>query len=374
MFNQLSILIRKEFRQIFRNKSILVIIFIAPLLQLLILPMAANYEVKNINLAVVDHDHSTVSRDLINDITSSGYFQLTYFGENYRAAFEKIEKENADLILEIPPNFEKNLIRENQQQVFVGINAINGTKAGLSGAYLTQIFQLFNKNIQLKFQPQIAEAAKNSGLEIRSLMWFNKNYNYRLSLVPGILVFLVTLVGGMLSALNIVEEKEIGTIEQINVSPVKKSNFILGKMIPFWILSMVVFILGMFISHFFYKVDMYGNLPTLLLFVTIYQIGILGYGLLISTYSETQQQAMFINFFFVMIFILMSGLFTPIESMPIWSQYIAKMNPMTYMIEIIRLIMLKGSTIQNLLPQLLALIVFAVVFNVWAILNYRKTS
>ncbi len=336
--------------------------------------MAANYEVKNINLAVVDHDHSTVSRDLINDITSSGYFQLTYFGENYRAAFEKIEKENADLILEIPPNFEKNLIRENQQQVFVGINAINGTKAGLSGAYLTQIFQLFNKNIQLKFQPQIAEAAKNSGLEIRSLMWFNKNYNYRLSLVPGILVFLVTLVGGMLSALNIVEEKEIGTIEQINVSPVKKSNFILGKMIPFWILSMVVFILGMFISHFFYKVDMYGNLPTLLLFVTIYQIGILGYGLLISTYSETQQQAMFINFFFVMIFILMSGLFTPIESMPIWSQYIAKMNPMTYMIEIIRLIMLKGSTIQNLLPQLLALIVFAVVFNVWAILNYRKTS
>ena len=150
MFRQLSILIRKEFRQIFRNKSILAIIFVAPLLQLLILPMAANYEVKNIKLAVVDHDHSTVSRDLINDITSSGYFQLAYFGENYRAAFEEMEKENADLILEIPPNFEKNLIRENEQQVFIGINAINGTKAGLSGAYLTQILQLFNKTIILR--------------------------------------------------------------------------------------------------------------------------------------------------------------------------------------------------------------------------------
>ena len=347
---------------------------VAPLMQLLILPLAANYEVKNINLAVVDHDHSSISRDLVQDITSSGYFRLTYFGENYDEAFHHLEKENSDLILEIPANFEKNLVRENTQKISIGINAINGTKAGLSGAYLGNIIQDFNKKLQPKFNPQVAETRKNSGLEIRTSQWFNREYNYRLSLVPGILVFLVTLVAGMLSALNIVSEKEIGTIEQINVSPIKKSNFILGKMIPFWILAFVVFTFGLVISRFVYGVHMQGNLLLLYFFLSVYLLAVLGYGLLISTFAETQQQAMFINFFFVMIFILMSGLFTPIESMPNWAQKITLLNPLAYMIDAVRLIMLKNSSIKDLLPQLSALILMAIVFNAAAIWNYRKTS
>ena len=374
MMRQLSILIRKEFRQIFRNRSILAIIFIAPMMQLLILPLAANYEVKNINLAVVDHDHSTVSQSLLKDITSSGYFRLSYYGENYNDAYEDLEKEDSDLILEIPPNFEKNLVRENSQKLFLGINAINGTKAGLSGQYLTQIIQKFSKKIQLKFAPEIAAAMQNSGLEIRTSLWFNKNYNYRLSLVPGILVFLVTLVAGMLSSLNVVAEKEIGTIEQINVSPVKKHNFILGKMIPFWILGVVAFTMGLLISTFVYGIAINGSLLLLYFFLAIYLLAILGYGLLISTVSETQQQAMFINFFFVMIFILMSGLFTPIESMPDWAQYLTYFNPLRYMIIAVRLIMLKDSSFADLLPQLYPLILMAIILNALAIWNYRKTS
>ncbi len=371
---QLLILIKKEFRQIFRNRSILAIIFIAPMMQLIILPLAANYEVKNINLAVVDHDHSTLSRNLLKDITSSGYFRLVSYGENYQNAFKEVEKDNADLLLEIPANFEKNLIRENSEKIFLGINAINGTKAGLSGTYITQIIQKFNQTILLQYNPEIAETAKNSGLEIRTSLWFNKNYNYRLSLVPGILVFLVTLIAGMLSALNIVAEKEIGTIEQINVSPVKKYNFILGKMIPFWILANLVFTIGLIISRFFYGIEIQGNLVLLYFFLAIYLCVILGYGLLISTISETQQQAMFVNFFFVMIFILMSGLFTPIESMPNWAQKLTYLNPLRYMIEVNRLIILKNSGFKDLLPEFYALFTMALVFNGLAIWNYRKTS
>jgi ABC-type multidrug transport system, permease component len=230
----------------------------------------------------------------------------------------------------------------------------------------------FNQKINIQYHPQIAEKIKNSGLEVRSSLWFNQTYNYRLSLVPGILVFLITLVAGMLSALNIVAEKEIGTIEQINVSPIKKSNFILGKTIPFWILGNVVFTIGLLISRFIYGIEIHGNLLLLYFFVAIYLMVVLGYGLLISTFSETQQQAMFINFFFVMIFILMSGLFTPIESMPNWAQKITYFNPLRYMIEIVRLIILKDSKLTDLFPQISALIAMAVVFNSLAIWNYRK--
>jgi ABC-2 type transport system permease protein len=343
-------------------------------LQLIILPLAANYEVKNINLAVVDHDHSTNSRDLINDITSSKYFRIVHYGESYKTAFGELEKENADLILEIPNNFEKKLLRENTDKIFIGINAINGTKAGLSGAYLTQILQKYNQKLNIKYNPKIAETAKNTGLEIHSSLWFNKHYNYRLSLVPGILVFLVTLVAGMLSALNIVAEKEIGTIEQINVSPIKKYNFILGKMIPFWILAIVVFSVGLLISRFVYKVEIQGNILILYFFLAVYLLAVLGYGLLISTFSNTQQQAMFINFFFLMIFILMSGLFTPIESMPNWAQKITYFNPLRYMIIAVRLIILKNSTLAYLLPQLFPLFTMAIILNVLAIWNYKKTA
>ncbi|MEN2435182.1 ABC transporter permease [Weeksellaceae bacterium A-14] len=371
---QLLILIRKEFRQIFRNKSILAIIFVAPMMQLIILPLAANYEIKNISLAVVDHDHSSLSRDLLKDITSSGYFRLLSYGEDYRAAFEEIEKDNADLLIEIPNGFEKKLIRENHEKIFIGINAINGTKAGLAGTYLSGILQKFNRKILLKYQPQIAEATKDSGMEIRTSLWFNQHYNYRLSLVPGILVFLVTLIGGMLTSLNIVSEKEIGTIEQINVSPIRKSNFILGKMIPFWILANLVFTLGLLVSHFVYGIEIQGSLSLLYGILAVYLVAILGYGLLISTFAETQQQAMFINFFFVMIFILMSGLFTPIESMPNWAQKLTWLNPLRYMIEVNRLVILKNSSFNDLLTEFYALLAMAVLFNTFAVWNYKKTS
>lgn len=374
MFRTLSILIRKEFLQIFRNKAILAVIFVMPVVQLVVLPLAASYEIKDVKIAVIDHDKSTYSRELIRKVTASGYFKIVNYGESYPTAFQEVEKDKADLIIEIPNNFEKNIVRENQEKVLLVINAINGTKAGLSASYLAQILQDYNQQIQVKLSPQTETLKKTSGLEILPKFWFNESYNYRLSLVPGILAFLITLVAGYLSALNIVQEKEIGTIEQINVSPIKKRDFILGKLIPFWILAMIAFTIGLIVTRFVYGIQIQGSLILLYFFVAVYLITLLGMGLLVSVYSETQQQAMFVVFFFMMIFVLMSGLFTPIESMNEWAKYIAYANPVTYGVDGIRLIILKNSGFSDLKMHFTVLSVFGFVLILWAVLKYRKTS
>ena len=198
--------------------------------------------------------------------------------------------------------------------------------------------------------------------------------NYRIFMVPGILAVLVTMIGAYLSALNIVKEKEVGTIEQINVTPIKKHHFILGKLIPFWILGLVVFSLGLVVSWLVYGIIPLGSIILLYGFVALYLLAVLGLGLLISTYCDTQQQAMFIAFFFLMIFILMGGLFTPIDSMPGWARVITKFNPVAYLIEVMRMIILKGSGIKDVQYHLYTILLFAVVLNTWAVWNYKKTT
>jgi ABC-2 type transport system permease protein len=369
--HMLRILLRKEFRQIFRNKAILRIAIFVPIVQFLILPQAASYEFKNINLVVVDHDHSSYSRLMISKIIGSGYFKLIENADSYQEAYSFVETDKADVVLEIPPHFERNLIRENGQKVFLAVNAINGTKAGLGGSYLGRIIADFNKDILLEIAPA---TQGSSAMEIASTSWFNPKNNYKLFLIPGILAILVTMIGGFLTALNIVKEKEVGTIEQINVSPIRKRDFILGKLIPFWILANVVFTNGLVLGYFIYDIVPTGSILLLYFFVAVYLFAILGFGLLISTFCDTQQQAMFIMFFFMMIFMLMSGLFTPIESMPNWAQWIAACNPVTYLIQVVRMVMLKGSSLSDVLPQLGVISAMAVVLNTWAVLNYRKTS
>lgn len=366
-------LLQKEFRQIFRNKIILAMIVVMPAIQLMILPLAADYEIKNINIAIVDHDRSPYSQELVSTITSSGYFKLTGYHDSFQQAFDLIENDHADLILEIPQGFEKNLIREGEQKMFIAVNAINGVKANLGGSYLTSIIKNYNKKIRLDLNPE-TRFGQAPAIEVTSSNWFNSLLNYRVFMVPGILAFLVTLVGGFLTCLNIVKEKEVGTIEQINVTPIKKHHFILGKLIPFWILGNVVFTIGLLISWLIYGIVPVGSLLVLYGFVGIYLLSVLGFGLLVSTYSDTQQQAMFIMFFFMMVFILLGGLFTSIDSMPEWAQTISKLNPVTYLISVMRMVVLKGSGITDILGHLGITLVFAIVLNVWAVLNYKKTS
>jgi ABC-2 type transport system permease protein len=366
-------LLQKEFRQIFRNKSILSMVMVMPIMQLIILPLAANYEVKNINIAVIDNDHSSYSQKLISKVSSSGYFKLSAYLFSFKEALTLVEEDKADLILEIPQGFERNLIRENEQKLFIAVNAINGTKANLGGVYLGNIIRDFNNDIKMDLV-QMGKFNQLPAIEIRSTNWFNPSLNYKLFMVPGILATLVTMIGGFLSALNIVKEKEVGTIEQINVTPIKKHHFILGKLIPFWILGNVVFTIGLVVSWLFYGIIPAGSLFLMYGFIWVYLLAVLGFGLLVSTICDTQQQAMFIMFFFMMVFILMGGLFTPIDSMPEWAKVVTKFNPVSYLIRVMRMVILKGSDFMDVLQQLGVIALFALVLNSVAVWNYRKTN
>jgi len=370
----LLFLLQKEFRQIFRNPTILRMMIVVPIMQLLILPMASDYEIKNINVAIVDHDHSSYSQQLVSKIIESGYFRLSDFGESFPQAYEGFEKDKSDLILEIPKDFEKDMTVDKKASLFLAANSINGTKANIGSSYLGRIINDYNMDIRLKWMTP-TKFNPVQVVEVSTLNWFNPFQNYKFFMVPGILVILVTMVGAYMCALNIVKEKEVGTIEQINVTPIKKHLFILGKLIPFWVLGMIIFSIGLLIiARFVYGIVPVGSLLLLYGFLAIYLVAVLGIGLLISTYSTTQQQAMSLAFFCMMIFMLMGGLFTSIDSMPEWAKWISRFNPVTYFIEVVRMVILKCSTFSDIKSHFLIVGLFALVFNGWAVLNYRKTS
>ena len=369
----LKFLLQKEFIQIFRDPSILRIIFIMPVIQLIILPFAANFEVKNINLSVIDNDHSTLSRRLVDKMTASGYFQLTDYSPSFNQAVKTFENDQADLILEIPHSFETHLVKDNSAQVLMTINSVNGVKAGLGGSYASSIIRDFNSDIRLQWlkmpslKPQMA-------IDIVPRFWYNPDMSYKLYMVPGILVILVTMVGAFLASLNIVREKEIGTIEQLNVTPISKFHFLLGKLIPFWVIGMVVLAIGLGIARLVFGIIPVGSLGLIFGYAGVYLLAFLGFGLLISTLVDTQQQAMFLAFFFMIIFILLGGLYTNIDSMPYWAKVATKFNPAAYYIEVMRMIVLKGSGFQDIKSQFWAMCGFALFFNGLAIWNYRKRN
>ncbi|HZE84407.1 MAG TPA: ABC transporter permease [Puia sp.] len=379
----LKFLLRKEFRQIFRNKSLLPILFILPMIQLLIMPMAANFDVRYINIAIADKDRSTTSQQLITKIGSSGYFHIVDYSASYEQALRSVEREKADIILEIPVGFGRNLVKEGSQKVFLAADAINGIKGGLGSSYLTSVLADFNNEWRIRWvQPQKLNTPADASpaqpamasIAVEPVNWFNPLMDYQFFMVPGILVILVTMVGGFIAALNIVKEKEIGTIEQINVTPIKKWQFIAGKLIPFWIIGMFDFTIGLVIARLVYGIIPVGNIGILYLFLSVYLVALLGFGLLISTYSDNQVQAMFVAFFFIMIFILMSGLFTSVDNMPTWARVISRLTPVTYFIDVMRMIVLKGSRFHDIQDQFFIELAFAVVLNGWAIINYRKTA
>jgi ABC-2 type transport system permease protein len=371
----LGFILQKEFRQIFRDKMILAMMFLMPTMQLIILPFAANFEVKNINIAYVDNDHSSYSQKLINKIGSSGYFRIVESALSYKEGLKMIEEGKADLVLEVPPHFERDLVREGSQQLNISVDAINGTKSALGGAYLSSVIADFNGNLDIIIKsPKSVVPVSKASINISSSNWYNPRAEYKYYMVPGILVLLLTMIGGFITALNIVKEKEIGTIEQINVTPIKKWQFILGKLIPFWIVGMIVFTVGLIVMYLVYGIFPQGSLATLYLFAAVYLVALLGMGLLISTFADTQLQAMFIAYFFMMIFMLMSGFFTSTDSMPGWARTISNLTPVTHFITVVRLIVLKGSGLSEVKHELFYLIAFAIALNGFAIWNYRKTS
>ncbi|MDO5654965.1 MAG: ABC transporter permease [Flavobacteriaceae bacterium] len=367
----LKYILQKEFRQIFRDKTILIMMLMLPLIQLILIPMAMDYEVKQLNLVLIDNDNSSFSQKLTAKLAGSRYFHIQSQENTFEEAIIYLNSGEADAILHIPSKFEKHLIRESSQKLGLFVDAINGTKSGLGSAYIMAVIQDFNQEIQIFSGNAVNPPQK---INVQSMVWYNPLANYYWFSVPGVLVLLLTIVGGFLSALNIVREKEVGTIEQINVSPVKKWQFILGKMIPFWITGLIVLTLGLVIARLVYGLVPQGSLLVLYALSAIYLIAILGFGLIVSSVSHNQLQSMFIAYFFIMVFIMLSGLFTSVESMPNWAQSLADFLPITHFMKAVRMIMVKGSGFADLIPIFIYEIIFALVLNLIAVWSYRKKS
>lgn len=366
-------LIEKEFKQIVRNRFLPKLFFMLPTVMLLIMPWAANQEVKGLKLSVVDNDHSTYSQRLAQKADASEYFTLTDVSPSNDEALHSVESGDADLIMEIEDDFEKNLVSSGTGRVMISANAVNGTKSGLGSSYLGSIVTDFSADLR---EESGANSAAHRGQTFRTAPYyqFNPHLDYKVFMVPALMVMMLTLLSGFLPALNIVGEKEKGTIEQMNVTPVGKFPFILSKLVPYWAVGFLVLTYSMFLAWAAYGLVPAGNVFTIYLFATIYILVVSGLGLVISNNSATMQQALFVMFFFLMIFILMSGLFTPVSSMPMWAQYITRLNPLRYFIEVMRMVYLKGSSFAELVPYFRALCLFAIGLNLWAILSYKKNS
>ncbi len=366
----LKYLIQKEFLQIRRNAFIPRLIFIFPIMIMCVMPWVMNMEIKNIVVDVVDNDHSTLSSQLVHRIEASDYFIFHGEGPSYAQAMNDVESSKADIILEIPPHFERDMKRGEHPKVLIAANAVNGTKGNMGNAYLSSIVS-----------QHMAEAAMSGGSikttaesAVSVLYLYNKNLNYKLFMIPSLMAILVMLMCGFLPALNIVGEKESGTIEAINVTPVRKVDFILAKLIPYWLIALVVMTVCFVLAWLVYGITSAGNLGLVYLLSMLLAFIFSGFGLVISNYNDTMQQAVFVMWFMVVCLMLLSGLFTPVRSMPHWAYLTTYVNPMHYFIDAVRTVFVRGGDFGCIAHQVLALSVIAVLMNAWAVYSYRKNS
>ena len=368
---RIAFLIEKEFKQIIRNKVLLRMILIAPVLQLILLSYAANFEVKNLTIYFVDQDHSTFSGRLAGKFRYIDNFRFMGYLPTQKLAYQQLQRGATDLVLVIPPHFERDLYRDTQAPVQLLVNAIDGSKAGIASGYANTIIRNFNADVLVENFPVVPGAGQQ--LAVVPQFWYNPRLEYRTFMVPGVLFELLILIGALIAALNIVREKEIGTMEQLNVTPIRKYQFIVGKLVPFVVIGMVQFTLGLGIAVFLFRTPTEGSMLLMYGFALLFLLLCVGLGLLISALSDTQQQAMFAAFFFLVFFILLSGLFSSTENMPRWAQVLNYINPLRYIIDVGRSIMLKGSTARDLQTQFFALLALTLSTLALASWRYRKT-
>jgi len=369
---RLRYLIQKEFIQIGRNKAMLPLMTVIPIVQMIVLSLAASSEVKDVKLAIFDQDKSVYSRLLLDKIQQADRFVLVAMLASEKEADAAMQEGTADIVLGIMPDFEKSILKEKRGTVQLLVNAINGQQATVGAGYLNVIIQSFQKEVLPV--PLGVGAPPMLELAIESRNWYNPQLDFKYFMVPGIMGELATILVILLTAMNIVRERELGTIEQINVTPIRKWEFILGKMIPFLVIGMLLLTVGLTVGKLLFDIPIRGSLWVVFAYCIVNLIAVLGLGFFISNISDTQQQALFTTFFFVIIFILMSGLFTPIESMPKLAQYLTWPNPIAHFVHVMRSVLLKGSTFTDVAFNFKITAILAIVFNTLAVLSYRKVN
>ena len=375
----LRFLLRKEFRQIFRDRMMLAQMLVMPIVQLLILSNAATFAVRSSTMYVVDLDRTPVARGVVDRLTSSGRFAVTGASPSMALADEAMLAREAGVIVRIPAGFERDVVRGGVGTVQLVLNAEDGAAAGIAAGYAREILAGYGAELAATTAPRtrlVATSGSAPAPEIRvsTRTWYNPGLDYRDYIIPGILVVLATTIGTILTAVNITREKELGTLDQLNVTPVTRVQFIAGKLLPLWAIGLAELALGLTVARLVFDVPIEGSLLLVFLTAAVYFVAALGIGLLVSAVAETQQQAMFVGFFFLMIYLLMSGLFTPVRSMPVWAQWLAQLNPVMHCVAIMRAVLLKGAGLAEIARPLLILAVYGAVVFTLAVRRYAKRA
>lgn len=363
-----KVLLHKEFLQIRRNPFLPRLIIAFPILIMLIMPLIMTMDVRNVNVAVVDLDRSTASRRIASHIGASEYLSLAETTSEFDLAMKSLEEGAADIIVEIPADFERDMLLATPKRISITANAVNAIKGSMGMQYLMQtightLSELRGEKIPLKTAELITVQNR-----------FNPTLDYRHYMIPALMIMLFVLICGFLPALSIVGEKENGTIEQINVTPVGRLTFTLAKLLPYWLIGLFVLTVAMFVARLVYGLAPSGAIGAIYLGAMLFILTISGFSLTVANFSDTMQQTMFVMFFFIIIFILMSGLLTPIDSMPEWTQRFTLILPPRYFVEILRSVYLKGTTLAELWGNYVALGVFALFFNTLATITYKKQA
>ena len=384
-------LAQAEVLHVVRDRATLAQVLVVPIVQLLVLANAATFEIRNTPVWVVDLDRTAASRGLVNRIAASGHFEIVDTQPFTAAADDSMLAGTTTLVLTIPPEFEASLVRSRSADVQLTLNAEKGSAAGIVQSYASEILARYSAELSAgvlrdarptpvgggsRSSPGSDEGSRSSPgpIEIRQHTRYNPTRNYKHYMVPGILVALVTLIGTLLTSQNIAREKELGTLEQLNVTPITRGQFIAGKLLPYWCLALVELAIGLTVGVLVFGVPIRGSLFLLFGVAGVYLLVALGIGLFISTLVHTQQQAMFVTFFIVNIYLLMSGLFTPIDSMAPWVQAVSQINPVRHFVTISRAILMKGAGLADIAVPLTILAGFAVIVLSLAVRQYSKRT
>lgn len=365
----LPILIRKEITQFRRNKFLPRLLVMMPIILVLVLPLVTQMDIKNISVVYIDDDHSSLSMRIESHLANSEYFCMNHFSNNYDEAIDMLDCGKVDLIVSVPNNFERDLENGRPNNILLVANAVNATKGGQGMQYATQT--IASAVVELIAEHGLHNI-KTSPITIQNR--YNPTGNYRHYMLPALMIMLLLLVCCFLPLLNIMTEKEHGTIEQINVTPVKRIEFVLAKLIPYWIMALVLLLFAIMLAWLVYDLFPLGNIMIIFLAAFLFSLCMSGFAVAIANKSDTMQQAIFVMFFFVMIFELMSGLFTPIDSMPQWVQCITYLFPPRYVINIFRSVYLKGTLFTELIFDFGMLALLATAFNILATITYKKQN
>jgi ABC-2 type transport system permease protein len=361
---RIRMIARKEIAEIFRDRRARGLLFMMPLIQLMIFGYAVSTDIRNTSTFLVDHDRSRLSRDLVSALTSSGYFRICGRSERSRDIVDALDHGKAVLGMEVPAGFETSIRSGRGARVQLLFDGTNSNIATVSRGYAERIVQNFSANL----------AGARPPIDLRERAWFNpelrsQNYN-----VPAIVAMIIMLICSMLTAMAIVREREVGTLEQLMVSPLKPIELIIGKMLPFAAIGIVDLILVTVIALLWFRVPFEGSFPLLLLASVFYIMSALGIGLLLSTVSKTMQEAFMGNFLIFMPMILLSGFMFPVSSMPPFFRWITLLNPVRHYLVIVRGIFLKGTGPLVLWPELLALFLMGTLIQIFAAGRFHKTA